>query len=211
MEPRRQPTLQCRRRPPFPYMSVAAESQSPPPERCRRLPLQRTTSTAQSHPAHLRSRRLLPALLAIGHGWAEAAPSPTLSLASRGSTALWVLPLPATFLEAATTLQSGPTRTAMSGSWGALDTTPTAPLLASLTTFGSSILQRTSGHGWAEARLRQPVPVSVGKRACTAQRERLLPQTPPEAETALKPGSTSAAICGSLEGMPSMPMEPSGS
>jgi hypothetical protein len=71
-------------------------------------------------------------------------------VASPECTARWERLLPETSPEAAIPLRAGPTAAAISGSSGALATMPTA-ILAISTTFGSSILPRTNGRGWAEA------------------------------------------------------------
>ena len=114
------------------------------------------------------------------------------------STARWVRPLPQTFLEAATRVQPGPTRTAISGSLVALGTIPSAPLLAILNDlweFNPSTNQWT----WMGGSKTVPTaPLNVGKPASTAHWERLLPETSPEAAMALQAGPTAAAISGSL-------------
>jgi hypothetical protein len=92
-------------------------------------------------------------------------------------------------------LRAGPTAAAISGSLGAKGSMPTA-IWAISTTFGSSILPRTNGRGWAEAaRSRTRM---VASPECTARWERLPPETSPEAVPALRAGPTAAAISGSL-------------
>ena len=74
------------------------------------------------------------------------------------------------------------------------------PVRAYSTTFGSSILPRTNGRGWAEA-------VRLCSLACTAHWVRLPPETFPEDARMLRAEPIAAAISGSLGAMVRMPME----
>ena len=67
--------------------------------------------------------------------------------------------------------------------------------MAISTTYGSSILPRTNGPGWAEAARCSNL---VASPACTARWACLLPGTSPEAAIWLRAGPTAAAISGSL-------------
>src|ERR1035441_1503234 len=86
-----------------------------------------------------------------GHGWEEAARQPVTqdhraAAASPGFTARWLLLLLKTSPEVVGELRTGPTAAAVYGSLRALATMPTE-MLATSTTFGSSILRRMNGPG----------------------------------------------------------------
>ena len=127
-----------------------------------------------------------------GPGWVETARSAATDMARTECTAHWGYLLPGTFPEAAIALRPGPTAAAISGSLGAL-ASMTAPVLVISMTFGSSILPRTNGPGWAEI-ARPTCP------ECTARWEYPLPETFPEAAISLRTGPIAAAISGSLGG-----------
>ena len=99
-----------------------------------------------------------------GLGGAEAA-LPAAITASTECTARWGRLLPGTLPDAAGKLRAGPTAAAISGSLVAMAAMP-RELLANSTTFGSSILPRTNGRGWAEA-VRYPA-VAKASPECTA-------------------------------------------
>ena len=142
-----------------------------------------------------------------GRGWAEAArclcAATQVTAASPVCMARWVYLPPVTSPEADIWLRVGPTAAAISGSLGALATMPTA-IVAFETIFGSSILplaRTANGPGWAEAARTTRLP------ECTVRRERLPPETSPEAELAQSVGPTAAAISGSLEEKATTPAE----
>src|ERR1035438_3621694 len=81
--------------------------------------------------------------------------------------------------------------------------TPALPTATS-TICGSSILPRTNGRGWVGA-ARSPVMVVVAIRGCTARWGQPQQGTSPAAARVLPPGSTAAAISGSLGAGAKMP------
>ena len=139
-----------------------------------------------------------------GPGWAEAARSKSalqahfLYVAER--TVHWERPLSGTSPEAAMELRLGPTAAAISGFMAArapsrfmtTRATPWAYMLSGSMTFGSSILTRTNGPGWAEAAVNMTRPERTARWAC------LLPETSPEAARELQVGPIAAAISGFL-------------
>ncbi len=71
------------------------------------------------------------------------------------------------------------------------------------TTFGSSILPQTNGHGWAEAARSSAM---VASPECTARWVFLPQETSPQAASGLRVGPTGVAISGSLGGRPERPV-----
>src|ERR1700722_13600036 len=118
-------------------------------------------------------------------------------MASRECTARWERLLPEMSPEPVIRLQAGPIAAAICGSLGAM-ASMSAAIRAGSTTFGSSILPRSYGPGWAEA-ARYHRDQTMASRECTVRWERLLPEISPAPVIWLQAGSIAAAISGSLE------------